>query len=359
MGDMRERLKEIDNKEELNSINIKKLNLLIEDCLRNRKNSTNYRMLYEISRRMSNEICIPNRYNEPIQTEMDAETVKKIALDFFRSIDEEFYKKARAIINQETSIEFKMYKKEEIKDYEEKEDDGIPKYSKVASVHNNGKRTVMFIPLNGTIEDIYLLVHEISHTFDLNIENDSRNGTRNILGEVTPAVFEALLSEYFIKSGNKKQDVYRREKGGTISKYDDGVETYTKLVLMDLIKRKGEITIEDIQKIQKEANLGTDTIKYILGRLLNSPADVDYRARYMIAQLAYPYIVDKYKREPQKTMEEIKKYFRAIQENDFGNALESLGLSVEEHTIDLLISINNDRIKCLEGKIEETRRECI
>ena len=52
---------------------------------------------------------------------------------------------------------------------EEKDDDGIPRYSKVASVHNNGKRTVMFVPLNGNIEDIYLLVHEISHTFDLKI----------------------------------------------------------------------------------------------------------------------------------------------------------------------------------------------
>ena len=95
---------------------------------------------------------------------------------------------------------------------------------------------------------------------------------------------------------------------------------------MDLIKRKGEITIEDIQKIQKQAKVGTNTVKYILGRLLNSPADVDFRARYMIAQLVYPYIVDRYKNEPNRTMGEIRKYFEAIKENQFGKALKSLGL---------------------------------
>lgn len=357
MEDMRERLKKVNNKEELSSINIKKINEMIQACLINRRNFTNYKMLYDVSKRMSTELFILNRQNEPIQTEMDAETIKKITLDFFKSVDETFYKKAKEIINQETSIEFRMYKKEEITDYEEKDDDGIPRYSKVASVHNNGKRTVMFVPLNGNIEDIYLLVHEISHTFDLNIENDSINGTRNILGEVTPAVFEALLSEYLIKNGINIQDILRKEKGGTISKYDDAVETYAKLVLMNLMKSKGEITIEDIQEIQKKSNLGTNTIKYILGRMLESPEDVDYRARYMTAQLIYPYMADKYKNNSQQTIQEMKQYFKAIQENNFEKSIQSLGLSLEGNTIDVLLDISNARIKNLENELGKTKRE--
>ena len=74
---MREDLKKIDNKEELSSIDISKLNTLIEQCLINRRNSTNYRMLFEIAKRMSNEIRIPSGYNEPVRTKIKTKQIKQ------------------------------------------------------------------------------------------------------------------------------------------------------------------------------------------------------------------------------------------------------------------------------------------
>ncbi len=355
MEDKLSYIKNIDNSEELSSIDMEKLNENIDGCLRSRRNATDYRLLFDISSKMATGIHIPNRHNEPPQTKVDSETIKKIALDFFKSIDEELYQKAKAIIEGKSEIEFRMYQKDEVEDYDKKEEGEFPEFSRSGAVHTNGKRTVMYIPLEGTIEDVYILVHEISHTFDLNIENDSRNATRNLWGEVTPAIFEAFLSEYLMKNGYQTQEISRVEKGRIISRYDDSVETYAKLVLMNLMKRNGKITLEDIQQIQKETNLGTDKIKYILDRIIRSPQSVDYRARYMLGQLIYPYVVGKYISNSAQTMEDLKKFFSAIKEDNFGEAFESLGLPIEEKSLDMLIEANNDRIKQMDSRANETR----
>ena len=79
---------------------------------------------------------------------------------------------------------------------------------RLCTYSKNGE-TAIYIPCKGTIEDIYALVHEISHTFDL-VPND--NSTRNMLGEVTPYCFEAMLGKYLIKKGNSNRRRHNKHR---------------------------------------------------------------------------------------------------------------------------------------------------
>ena len=112
----------------------------------------------------------------------------------------------------------------------------------------NGKSAI-YVLCKGTVEDIYLLVHEILHTFDL---GEKDNSTRNLLGEVTSYCFEAMLSRFLTENGIlNREDVTNREKGDIINCYDDAVETFAKLKLMRIKEQKGNIRQTDISEIWK------------------------------------------------------------------------------------------------------------
>lgn len=135
----------------------------------------------------------------------------------------------------------------------------------------NGKSTI-YVPCKGTVEDIYLLVHEISHTFDL---GEKDNSTRNLLREVTSYCFEAMLSGFLTENGIlNREDVTNREKGDIINCYDDAVETFAKLKLMRIKEQKGNIRQTDISKIRKAYSLSDKSLQYILNRLEDSKTDV-------------------------------------------------------------------------------------
>lgn len=336
-------------------VDIEKLNSVIEENLRYRKNYTDYNLLKMISERMAKEIKIEDRKNNEIQTFFKPNDTIKIALDFFKNIDEELYSQAKEIVDGTSIVEFRIYKLKDVKDFSKVEDDGLPEYSRTPCVNGNSNRTVMYVPLKETVEDIFILVHEISHTFDFNTNYESNNRARNMLGEVTPACFESMLAKYLLENKIvEEKDICSREKGNFISKYDDGVETFTKLILMDTKQNKGNITLEDIESMQRRFNLTKNSTRYILNRLISAPDNVDYRARYMMAQLVSPYIIEQYSENTEDTIINLKQYFNEIKEDNFNGALEKIGISFDEKTIDSLIALNNYKIQRLQQSVERT-----
>lgn len=244
-------------------------------------------------------------------------------------------------------------------DFSATKSDGMPIHTKTPCVFSKNGKSAVYVPCKGTIEDIYLLVHELSHTFDL-MPND--NTTRNMLGEVTPYCFEAMLSQYLLKNEiASKEDTVNREKGSSISQYDDGVETFAMLELMRVKEKQGNITQEDITEMQKKYGISNRQLSYILRRLAQSETNIDYKARYMIAQLIYPHYMERYKQNHEKAIKNLKEYFEQVKMNKFENSLKVLGISPSIDSIQGLIDTTNRRIKRLENtrmlKSEEMNKD--
>lgn len=263
---------------------IQMLNEFIQKNLYNRRNSTDYNLLDKISGMITRNLKVTNRNFGEITSPSTEEQTKKVALEFFKGLDKDLYERAKNIIEGNSDIDFNMYKLDKNDDFSMQKYDGMPVHTKTPCVISKNGKSAVYVPCKGTVEDIYLLVHELSHTFDL-IPND--NPTRNLLGEVIPYCFEAMLSQYLVeKSIATREDVINREKGNIVSQYDDGVETFAKLELMKMKEQKGDIKQEDLTAMQKKYGLTTRQLGYVLGRLGRSEPNVDYRARYMIARVS-------------------------------------------------------------------------
>jgi len=322
------------------------LNSFIDENLRNRRNSTDYDLLYRVSGMMTNGVHIKDRHTNPITKPSSEEQTKDVALQFFKGLDLELYERVKNILEGKSDFAFNMYKLKEDEDFSKTKDDGMPIHTKTPCVMSRNGKSAIYVPCKGTIEDIYLLVHELSHTFDF-IEND--NPTRNLMGEITPHCFEAMLSQCLLENGIvTREDVTNREKESSISHYDDGVETFAKLELMRIKEQQGEIKQEEIVQMQKKYGITNGQLGFVLGRLAQSEPNVDYKARYMIAQLVYPHYMEQYKQNPQKAIQNLKDYFEQIKSNNMTGSLKTLGIEPSIDCIPGLIQECNDRLQDLE-----------
>lgn len=340
-------LKEDEKKFEIPDNKLEMLNAFIHENLKNRRNSTDYNLLHTISGLMTKGLNVNDRKFSDITTPSSESQTIQIALQFFEELDQELYKKARSIVEGNSEIDFNIYKLDPSEDFSRTKSDGMPIHTKTPCVKSIDGKSSVYVPCKGTVEDIYLLVHELSHTFDM-IQND--NPTRNMLGEVTPYCFEAMLGQYLVENGIvTKEEATNREKGTIVSHYDDGVETFAKLELMGIKEQKGEIKQEDIIAMQKKYGITNRQLGYILGRLAQSGPSVDNRARYMIAQLIYPHYMEQYAQNPQSAIKTLKEYFENIKANNFEGSLETLGICPNIESIQGLLATNNRRISNLEN----------
>ena len=242
-------LKEEEKDLEIPNDKMQVINNCIHENLVNRRKSTDYNMLHQISEMIIKNLKIKERNTNEKYPPIAEEKTKAVVLDFFKSLDEEWYEKAKSIISGNSDIEFNMYQDAPNLDFSKTNSEGLPLYSKGPCVITRNGKNAMYIPCKGDLRDVCTLVHEISHTFDL-MERD--NPTRNMLGEVTPYCFESMLDQYLVE--NKiatKEDVANHKKHNLITSYNNAVETFTKLELMKIKEKNGEIKSEDITNLQK------------------------------------------------------------------------------------------------------------
>lgn len=330
---------------------LKMLNGFILENLQNRKNSTNYDLLYRISEMMTKNFKIKDRHLDSINKPSTMEETKEIAIQFFKELDQELYEKVKGVIEGNSRFSFNMYMLDENEDFSKIDNDEMPIHTKTPMVLERNGKAGVFVPCKGTLEDIYLLVHELSHTFDFVLGPSSP--TRNMLGEVTPYCFEAMLSKYLLETGiATRGDVTNREKGTTISHYDDGVETFAKFELMKIKEQTGDISQDDISQMQKKYGITNKQLGYVLGRMAGSEPTIDYRARYMTAQLIYPHFMEQYEHDSQNAIMTLKEYFEQIKSNNFIGSLQTLGIEPREDSIQDLIKTANTRFDKL-GKTKQ------
>lgn len=282
------------------------------------------------------------------------EEMIKVMLDFFSSLDKDFYNQAvQVILGQNEKIKAHIYNRNHIKNYGEKDENNIYKYTNEGSVISKNGFSVVHVPTEDSkfysIEDLYTIVHEISHLFDLAsndtvpdmkraTENDERcykrNNARYLLAETTAIAFEGILTDYLIHnntySGSEiKQNAIRRIRGS----YYTAETIYAQLLLAEGKEKNGKITQAWIKEVAKGNNLSPQYVKNLINRILAVQKDFQYITKYAIAGLLSPTIVERYKKDKDGTIILIKNYLQCIKNDDIQGALETFDIEFDEDGI--------------------------
>ena len=139
-------------------------------------------------------------YNFPVQTTITKENTFELARRFFESIDDAFGEKFNNIVNgNNPNIVLEM------EDYNGKE---------ASTTNPNEMPVTVYIPIRDDIRQLYELVHECTHTFDI---DNGDTPTRMVLGEVAPQCMERLLDDFLLELSNEDMQRYGFERN-TIEK---------------------------------------------------------------------------------------------------------------------------------------------
>ena len=295
--------------------------------------------------------------NKAVVKTMKKWEIIKTALDFYKSIDIEIYEKIKnVVLNQNPKIRANIYKLSEIEcfnqdDFEFRE---FKRYSKLPANHPISNKDMLYMPLGdiktyesnkqikedeGTIDDIYKIVHELGHVLDMYLDyiinaedkiiSDSYNPGNNLLTESTAIALERALTSYLldkklIDTKDAEQVVVER-RNDTINKC---YFTYTKLVLARKKQEKESIYKEDIDEIAEDMGFGIGAKNELVDIIIKKPEEnflVD--ARYALSGILSPTIE---KLIYQGETDKIKKYLEESRKGNIEKALMSLGITLDD-----------------------------
>ena len=306
-------------------IDLDELNQIIDNIARSRWQGVDYSYIDDLSLKLLRNI--PREKLGTSLFEYKANVSKEdtinIALDFFRNLDEDFYQKAKRIIDG-NSTDIRIIWKEHQSDSESME---IASTNKPVVEHGS-LGTNIYIPLQGNIEDIYSIVHEISHTFDA---PERPNKAHMFLAEITSHVFERMLDCYLEKrvETDKKEyreDVSEYKRESLMEAYYSAVEYHTKYKAFDYKNENGELTTDDIPELMKHFREPPDLIMFYLK---NYSQGMSYSSRYVLGGIVSYEFLQKYKKNPQKSIRALKKYMELSREDKLWGALKKLGVSMD------------------------------
>lgn len=203
---------------------------------------------------------------------------------------------------------------------------------------------------NPTLEDLYLIVHELSHILDLNLEIGKTtkkeiageqeiyedNITRELTAEATAIAFEGLLSDYLLENKAYPKAAIQQISNRRINSCLQKARTvYTKLILAREKEEKGKISLDFIENNMRNYGLSVQGVRGIANNIVNYPDDILMQNRYAIGGLIAPTIVKTYK---EKGAEPIKAYLEYAKQCDLKLALNQIGMQLDNEGIERLNS---------------------
>lgn len=354
---------------------LRELNIAIDKVIKEKESmALDYDLMEKALGSMVKNIkSIDKKLIEPI-TPIKKEEILKVTLDFFKSVDSELHKKSiDTILQQNDNIKMNIYNRHVIKNFEKRDESGIPEYTVGANVHSRNGHATVHIPtkrelwpkeeklLNkdeGTLFDLYTIVHEISHLFDLDLEfgkpdkEELEGGeekrktriTREIFGEATAIAFESMLSEYLLANGIYSKETIKDMEISNINSYlNDARLAYAKLVLAREKTENGEITLEFVENFMREQGFSVQYIRRMANKIINDPRDMLFEKKYALGGLIAPTIIKKYKKEGVGTL---KRYLEEAKKENFAGVMAVLGIELNEQGINQLVVNMKERIRC-------------
>lgn len=306
--------------------------------------------------------------------------VISIVLDFYKSIDDELYKKVfDVVMNIDSKKKFNIYDIETAlggfnqRDFEYK---NFRKYELSPFNISHENKDIVYIPLKSnslsgpiklekdtaTLTDAYIMTHELAHTFDIYLDNilDSKGenikdvAERNILTESTAIAFEELFTKYLFQK-NIINDSKYIENIIINRNNNDCTQTeksYGRLVMVNKIKRNGEITKNDVLEILNKLDLTPEQKnRYIKLLIKEGPRWLEISIGYAISGMISPTIE---KNIEDGNIESVKEYLKYSQITDFEKALNALGISMDEEGLNKL---QNNAQKALNNQEPEEKGE--
>ena len=293
-----------------------------------------------------------------------------IAMDFFKSLGvDEWYNSARNIIlNKDKRIGISIYDYDNIKDEDKdkKDENGIPMYTEDSSMQgkidkeaendlkNRTPRAIVrvskkdrYSDLTGvlskdkcTTDDIYSIVHEISHTFDF--ENDAYVlDQRRLYSEITPFCFEKMLGEYLKSNGLVEEKIVKSiEKQRVEDVIYHTKHVYVILNLIKMQEEEGVITKESIDEFARRRNIhNIEFIRSSLMDVMNLDIDLELHIKYLIAGLTASQFIKQYKEDNKKAVSNLQLYCQDVRDGYLGEeTLDLVGCPCEAKDIDKAIA---------------------
>lgn len=357
-------------------INYDWLEKITEKMVQNRSNNRKKYSVANVKR---------NRFLRPFElSTISTDEMVKLALEFFKSIDENIYKLAvQTILQQKEKISMYVYNIHNIKDFSETEDNGIIKYATDGSVVYDNGNAIVHIPLGDkkkenigsicSLRDAYVLVHEISHLFDVNLEDtlpkirlseqEERrekpvkiNETRELLAETTAIAFEQLFRDYLLQNTlYSKEEILHNQRNRIKSVYNHAESVYANLLLARIKEKNGKISNEDIEEIMRNNNLSVQDARFIARSVISDKGNMQMHKRYAIAGLLAPTIVQKYRKDKEQGKVLLKRYLEEIKKNNFKGALSTFEITTSSEDISKLIQVLNEEEKKLYPDEEMSR----
>lgn len=212
-------------------------------------------------------------------------------------------------------------------------------------VNVEGNRTDIRVETTNTSEDIFVSIHELAHTLDLDpTTSNGSNPTRDTLGEVAPIVYELIASQELVGSTainlNDSQQI--TEQLSQIM-YLDTLESAVRLALVKKQRNNWSGRVDRYDLADQINDLGVDntTIATLIDRA-ESHFKTGYKPyRYMIAQLLAPTIYNDYTTNQSETLANLNAFQSAVSNNDLSTALTSIGLKINHLDLGQLIETVN------------------
>ena len=298
-------------------------------------------------------------------------TMIKIVLDFFQSLDSEFYEKAKKILlNVDDTVSISIFTKENPAQYGSFSKDESGKSKVFIPTRKLPDDTKDFDADFCTSTDVFTLVHEIAHTFDFNDKYSvpkidctdglmyRRNYARDIFCEATSLTFEALFSEYLIKNNIFTKEVIK-------SNYDDFSNSlhfyiqmmYCRIQFLKEYKKNGVVTEKFLNELIESENIDLQTMQKIIyitasQSFMGRRGDFTYSNRYAMGRVLSATIVQNYKKYG---VSALKDYMNIIKENKTNDVFKFLNISVDQQGITTILNNMILQDKYIYGLLENPK----
>ena len=254
---------------------------VIKDFEENINNALNIKKLDAFyGKKLENERSI---YNIPLVSKLSEAQTIELSKQFFSSLGTELYNKASQVIEGKSS-KFKFI----FENYGNSLDkEGNPREAEVSNFSE------VYCPGKGDLRDLYSIVHEVTHTFDL---NNGDTEARKIFGEIAPQCMERMLDEYLLNLNDKD-----------IQKYGLNKNTL----------------IQDIRNRQVSTFLSRkDNIKSFNNGTGNQELDL----RYILAQI---YSFSFMKQDQKTRINSLENFIKNITTNEFNSCSKSFSVDLK------------------------------
>lgn len=310
----------------IDKINLNELNACVEENRRNMDPSIDYDFLEKSARIILQRLKMENGKHIVPVILFNREEGISIVLKFFDSLNNNvWYSRAKDILlGQDKNIGINIFDSEDI-DFSEKDENGFDKYSNYSSLQYKamGPKALVKILLKEefedvskvieenklTLEDLYSIVHEISHTFDLG-ETEKCRRERNLFAEVPPYCFERMFGDYLVHNNIISESVMDKI---IQTRYECSVRharaVCTKINLVRLKEKDGRIDRENIKNMLEENDIRNPFyVQSMLRDVLTANPSIDFQARYGIAELTAHQYMKLYEKDKKEAIVRLEKY---------------------------------------------------